>query len=141
MFLTPLELIALPTPDLWALGADLIWEDDRYGRLIAPVGFHTDLASTPFHADDNGPSRLPAAMHDALYRLYRGKGKSFADNFLRDAIIAQGGGRVRSQAYYLGVHWFGGSAWESDGSPLTAAEFDSMEHYQAWLAMAANLPR
>lgn len=132
MFLTPLVLQADTAPDRWILVQPLVWQDSVYGRMEAPVGFISDLASTPFHVDDNGPSRRPAAMHDALYRLGRERGKDWADHFLRDAILAEGGGRMRAQTYYLGVHWFGARAWAQDGLPVTAAEFDSLANFRAW---------
>lgn len=137
MFLSPLVLQADPQPDLWVLAAPLIWSDPIYGRLEAPVGFRTDLASTPFHVDDNGPSRRPAAMHDVLYKLGRARGKDFADRFLHDAILAEGGGRARAWLYYRAVHWFGGSAWASDGLPVTAADFDTPENFSAWRVLAS----
>jgi hypothetical protein len=143
MFLSPLVLQADIQPDRWILAAPLVWEDPAFGRLEAPVGFITDLASTPFHVDDNGPSRRPAAMHDALYKLGRERGKDWADQFLRRAILFEGGGYFRAQAYYLGVHWFGGSAWVQDGlMPPSASDFDTPSHFLAWqLATGTRIPR
>lgn len=132
MFLTPLVVRADPVPDRWIVVASLVWQDTVYGRLEAPAGFRTDLASTPFHIDDNGPSRRPAAMHDALYRLGRERGKDWVDCFLRDAILAEGGGRVRAWTYYHAVQWFGGRAWANDGLPATSADFDTLANYRAW---------
>jgi hypothetical protein len=132
MFLSPLTLRADPLPDRWIVAEPLVWQDRLYGRIVVPVGFRTDLASTPFHVDDNGPSRRPAATHDALYKLYRRLGKDFADQFLRDAILADGGGRFRAQVYYRAVQWFGGRAWAEDGAPVTAADFDTPANFAAW---------
>ncbi len=137
MFLSPLTLRADPRPDMWVVAEALIWQDETYGRLEVPVGFVTDLASTPFHVDDNGPSRRPAAMHDAFYKLLRRFGKDHADQFLRDSILAEGGGRLRSQIYYRAVSWFGGSAWRGDGAPVCATDFDSIAHFEAWRASKA----
>jgi hypothetical protein len=137
MFETDLVLAADPRADLWRLAAPLVWKDKTYGRLVAPVGFVTDLASTPFHVDDNGPSRRPAAMHDCMYKLLRRLGKDFADQFLRDAIVAEGGGKVRAQVYYRAVSWFGSKAWRSDGAPVSAADFDTIANFEAWRASKA----
>lgn len=136
MYLTNLTLTALPRPDLWAFAAPLIWCDAKYGRIEIPVGFITDLASTPFHVDDTGYSRRPAGTHDGLYKLYRRLGKDYADAFLRDAILAEGGGHMRSQVYYRAVQWFGRCAWGSDEAPVSAADFDGPVNFDAWLATA-----
>jgi len=132
MFITPLVLEADVLPDRWILVQPLVWVDPVYGRMEAPRGFKTDLASTPFHVDDTGPSRRPATMHDALYRLSRERGKDWADRFLRDAILAEGGGRVRAWTYYHAVQWFGAGAWAQDGLPVTVADFDSVSSFDAW---------
>lgn len=137
MFLTPLTLRADPRADLWVVAEPLIWSDPNYGKLTVPVGFVTDLASTPFHVDDNGPSRRPAAMHDGLYKLLRRYGKDFADLFLRDAILAEGGGWFRAQAYYRAVSWLGGKAWAGDGAPVSSTDFDTIANFEAWRASKA----
>ena len=128
MFLTELELIAEPQPDLWRLGAPLVWCDPTYGRLCIPVGFVTDLASIPRllrnipMLDPNGLSRRPAAMHDFLYgsRIGRRFGKQFADSFLRSALLAEGASQGTAGAFYWGVHLFGQSSWDNDGLKLSA---------------------
>src|SRR5579862_8222813 len=109
MFLTSLELLALPQPDEWQLITPLVWSDETYGDLSVPAGFTTDLASTPFHIADNGPARRPAAVHDWLYGSAEGRthGKSFADKFLRDSLLAEGAGRLMAWTFYLGVKFFG----------------------------------
>lgn len=126
MFLTPLELIADPQPDLWRLGAPLVWCDPVYGRLEAPVGFQTDLASIPRifrnlpFLDPAGISRRPAVLHDWLYGSVAGRvhGKQYADNFLRVALLAEGAGKAVAQSFYLAVHWGGQSSWDGDGVRL-----------------------
>ena len=144
MFKTPLTLRADPRADLWVVVEPLIWNDPAYGELVVPVGFVTDLASTPFHVDDDGPSRRPAAMHDALYKLMRRWGKDHADQFLRDSILVEGGGRIRSQIYYRAVSWFGAKAWRLDGAPVNSADFDTIKNFEAWRAsrpLGASLAR
>lgn len=139
MFLTSLTLRTDPVPDMWVVAEPLVWTDPTYGRLVVPVGFRTDLASTPLHIDDNGPSRRAAAMHDALYKLGRRLGKDFADIFLRDAILAEGGGRMRSQLYYRAVRWFGGPSWRSDGRPVGTADFETAAQFQTWFLSAKTM--
>lgn len=126
MFLTPLELIADPQPDLWRLGAPLVWCDPVYGRLEVPVGFQTDLASIPRlfrnlpFLDPAGISRRAAVVHDWLYGSADGRehGKQYADSFLRVALLAEGASKSVAQSFYLAVHWFGGSSWYEDGNRL-----------------------
>lgn len=132
MFKTTLVLAADSVPDMWIVVEPLVWSDLIYGRLVVPVGFRTDLASTPGHVDDNGPSRRPAVVHDALYNLGQRLGKDFADTFLRDSILAEGGGRMRSQAYYRAVQWFGGIAWRAAAREPGAAHFTTAAAYLLW---------
>ena len=140
MFLTRLTLRDDPTPCFWVVAEPLVWSDPVYGRIEVPVGFRTDLASTPFHIDDTGPSRRPAAVHDALYKLGRERGKDWADRFLRDAILAEGGGYARAQTYYWAVHWFGKSAWQQDNSPPALADFDCLSNFRAWQLATGTRP-
>ena len=133
MFLNEPILKADPVPDQWILVEPLVWVDKTYGRLEAPAGFRTDLASTPGHVDDNGPSRRPAITHDALYNLGQRLGKDFADAFLRDAILAEGGGHMRAQLYYYGVHWFGGPSWRAAAREPGAQHFETAAAYLLWL--------
>lgn len=127
MFLTTLELIADPQPDIWTLGAALVWCDATYGRLEVPVGFKTDLASIPriFRnlpmLDPDGLSRRPAALHDWLYGSVAGRrlGKPFADSFLRAALLSEGASKRAAWVFWAAVHYFGASSWNSDGRALS----------------------
>lgn len=120
MFLSPLELLADPEPDYWVLGPPLIWSDPVYGRLEAPTGFRTDLASIPRIArslpafDPNGASRRPAVMHDYLYSSQAGYrlGREFADSFLRAALLSEGAGSWTARAFYWAVRAGGASHWD-----------------------------
>ncbi len=128
MFLTELDLIGEPQPDLWRLGAPLVWCDPIYGRLAVPVDFITDLASIPrlFRnlpwLDPNGLSRRPAVVHDFLYGSKTGRrfGKQFADSFLRAALLSEGATKGDAATFYYAVHWFGQSSWDGDGFKLSA---------------------
>lgn len=137
MFLTELILAADSQPDLWVLEAPLVWRDAVYGRVEVPIGFKTDLASIPRAVrnlpflDPCGLSRLPAAAHDWFY-AWRGWGKPRADNFLRDALRAQGASAQTAAIYYYGVHWFGETSWLSDAGALESRDFATPQAYQAW---------
>lgn len=132
MFRTPLILKADPVPNQWVVVEPLVWCDDKYGTHVAPAGFRTDLASTPGHADDNGPSRRPSVIHDAFYNLAQRLGRDYCDAFLRDAILAEGGGRMRAQTYYYAVRWFGGIAWRAAGKEPAASHFETAAAYNLW---------
>jgi hypothetical protein len=133
MFLTRLALMDDPCPDIWVVLAPLIWEDAAFGRIMVPIGFRTDLASTPAHLGSNGLSRRPATVHDWLY-AERSRGKDFADRFLRAAMLAEGCSTAEADAFYEAVHVFGGHAWAQDEGALEARDFDTPEHYAAWRA-------
>lgn len=145
MFLTPLKLVAAEQPDQWYFEAPLVWQDPIFGRLTAPVGARTDLASIPRalrnlpFLDPDGPSRLPAAMHDCLYRLGRAHGKRFADDFLRAALLSEGANEATAWAFWRGVSWFGRGSWNSDTGTRTAADFDTREHYRDWVTTGARV--
>jgi len=139
MFLTRLMLMDDPTPGMWVVLLPLVWEDAAFGRIVVPVGFRTDLASTPAHLGSNGLSRRPAAVHDWLY-AERSRGKDFADRFLRAAMLAEGCSPAEADAFYEAVHVFGGHAWAEDEGALEARDFDTPEHYTAWKnAQAATI--
>lgn len=118
MFFTRLRLEASDTPDEWIVTTPLVWSDQRFGCLIVPVGTVTDLASIPRRLrdweifDPNGRSRRAAVAHDWLYADGT-RGKAFADDFLRAALLAEGLTSHGAAAYYLAVKWFGGAAWRS----------------------------
>jgi hypothetical protein len=120
MFLTPLDLQADPQPDYWLVGRPLVWCDPVYGRIEAPAGFRTDLASIPrlFRNlpafDPNGASRRPAVIHDWLYssRVGYRYGRDFADSFLRTALLAEGAGIWAARAFYWAVRVGGASHWD-----------------------------
>lgn len=124
MFLTELDLKAEPRADYWRVASPLIWSDPVYGRLEAPIGFVTDLASIPrvFRNlpafDPNGPSRRPAVIHDWLYSSREGYryGRLFADSFLRSALGAEGASQLTAEAFYWAVRLGGSSHWD----PLSA---------------------
>jgi hypothetical protein len=132
MFLNDLVLKADHVPEQWVVVEPLQWQDATYGRLVVPAGFRTDLASTPFHIDDNGASRRPAVVHDALYNIGQRLGKDFADSFLGEAILAEGGGVVRATVYQAAVHWFGGPAWRSAAKESEASHFETAAALNAW---------
>ena len=150
MFLTRLDLQDDPQPDMWVVMSPLVWSDPLFGRIEVPVGFRTDLASIPRALrnlkmlDPAGCSRRPAAVHDWLYASQRRHGladKAVADDFLRDALLAEGASAAQAAAFYYGVHWFGRSAWESDAGALETRDFDTPAHYAAWLASARTVIR
>ncbi|HEY6927438.1 MAG TPA: DUF1353 domain-containing protein [Steroidobacteraceae bacterium] len=122
-----------PQPDMWVVTSPLIWQDAKYGRLVVPMGFRTDLASTPLHLGSTGVSRRPAAMHDWLY-AERSRGKAWADLFLRDALLAEGASQFIAEEFYYGVHLAGDHAWASDEGALESRDFDTPEHYALWRA-------
>ena len=117
-FRTQLELIAVE-PKLWMVASPLILR--FYGEDITiPIGAVTDLASIPRIMDAvpgferDGVSRRAATIHDGLYNLDQSRGKDFADNVLRLALMADGASAWLSKTIWAGVHLFGGPSWKSD---------------------------
>ena len=148
MFKSELILRAL-TPDLWAFEEPLIWKGSDC-TITIPAGFITDLASIPrlFRnlplTDVDGISRRPAALHDGLYSLGRSKGKAYADNLLREALMVEGLSSAGAAIYYYGVHWFGGPSYASDAREgiydgIETGDVVSPETYQGWVKAGANI--
>lgn len=140
MFLSHLVLEADARPDNWIVRAPLVWCDALYGRLAVPEGFYTDLASIPRALrnlpafDPNGKSRRPAVVHDWLYQC-QSHPKSFADEFLRAALIAEGVSPDAAEAFYEAVRLFGQNSWDIDGGRTMAAAFVDAAAYQAYLTL------
>jgi hypothetical protein len=139
VFTTGLFLEAGAVEHQWIIQAALIWTDAKFGMLSCPRGFITDLASIPEafrnipFIDPDGLSRRPAAMHDWLY-AWRGIGKDDADEFLRVALLAEGCTPAAAATFYLGVHVFGQSSWDSDAGELSTIDFAIPGSYEAWRA-------
>lgn len=140
MFSTPLILEAAPDPDFWILRGPLVWCDPIFGRIVAPVGFRTDLASIPRTLrnlpdfDPNGRSRRAAVMHDWLYS-WQGLGKDRSDDFLRAAMVAEGCSAATAEAFHDAVKWFGHYAWTDDAARGLKNTFVDVATYTAWSAL------
>lgn len=121
MFQTRLYVRDCPAQDIWVLVRPLVWTDELFGTIEAPVGMTTDLASIPRalrgvpELDPDGPSRRSAVVHDFLYdrSAGRAKGKDFADRFLRAALVADGCGQIAANLFYDAVREFGLSSWNA----------------------------
>ncbi len=123
-FRTPLVLEADRRPDNWIVRAPLVWEADSDGeRITVPAGTLTDLASIPQFLrnigflDPNGHSRLPAVLHDYLYRggtvdrTGERVTRAQADALLRAALLSEGAGQSVATIFYLAVRSCGGDCW------------------------------
>lgn len=140
MFRSELNLIAIGgAPGLWRFGAPLIW-DAGAETITVPTGFLTDLASIPRlldwlpNLDRDGLSRRPAALHDWLYGGDRTRGKDYADNTLRAALLLEGMGTVGAFEYWAAVSKFGRSAWDDDNKDLRESHFYTKADWHAYLA-------
>jgi Protein of unknown function (DUF1353) len=140
MFKSELNLIAIDKrPDLWRFGAPLIWE--AAGETITvPAGFITDMASIP-HAidwlpnlDRTGLSRRPAALHDWLYGGDRTRGKGWADDTLRAALLADGMSLIGAFEYWAAVHYCGRPSWDGDNADLRQEHFFTPADFRAYQA-------
>jgi hypothetical protein len=138
MFLSQLVLMTDPEPHVWVVWESCTWQDDVFGKVTLPIGFRTDLASTPqfirasSEFDPTGVSRLPAAFHDGAYARLWGWTKDTADKFLRAALIVSGATVETAEMYYQAVSLFGAEAWAADAGALQTRDFDTPAHFQAW---------
>lgn len=104
-------------PDEFIVLHDLVWRlaidgaeigvtNPDLREITVPRGFITDFASIPVPFrnvfDINGPSRLPAVLHDWLYCSHR-CARIEADNLFRFALATEGVGKVTRNIFYAGV--------------------------------------
>jgi hypothetical protein len=140
MFQSQLVLATDPQPGMWVVWESCTWNDPVFGTVTLPVGFRTDLASTPqfirasAEFDPTGLSRLPAAFHDGAYARLWGWTKDKADQFLRSALIVMGAKPELAEMYFQAVNLFGADSWASDAGALETRDFDTVAHFQAWAA-------
>jgi hypothetical protein len=146
MFKTDLSLVANPgRPDFWFTGGPLVWQDPTGLAIVVPTGFRTDLASIPRFLeafpdlDVNGKSRRPGVLHDWLYGGARWIGKDAADALLYQALLAEGMDKAGATTIYQGVHLFGQSAWDEDGTESMVSMFRTYDDYMAWLRTSPRL--
>lgn len=139
MFLTGLVVSDDTQPRMWIVAEPLVWEDARFGRVTAPIGFRTDLASVPPilrdipALDPNGMSRKPATLHDWNY-TWQGLDKDHADELLRQSLLSVGVSPRVADIFYNGVREFGLAAWNGNISGPNASNFDTLEHLHQWEA-------
>ena len=97
--------------------ADLVFEDDEIGEVIAPSGMLTDFASIRslhnvvlfiLYALVAGYGNKSAAIHDLLYTEAKHDRKT-CDQVLFRALRAEGIARWRAWLFYAGVRLGGGS--------------------------------
>lgn len=121
MFLTDLILVTT-RPGAARLVSPLIWECARFGRVVFPAAYETDLGSTPqllhrFRAFDPWHTGRKAAVgHDYLYAAGkwpdgRPVTRAEADEFLRLAIVAEGHSAAVARSWWLGVRAGGWVPW------------------------------
>lgn len=90
---------------------ELVFEDDKVGTLIVPIGFRTDFASLealrnvflfPIYALVVGYGNCAATVHDRLYAEGEVSRKE-ADAVLYRALRAEGVARWRAWLFWVGV--------------------------------------
>ena len=122
-FVTPLDLRSdMPPAGKYTLLADLVYESQKFGRLVAPAGLVTDFASIPRIAftwlDPEAPViRLPSVIHDYLYSVSGRVGRiaftrEMADEILRESMLACGARFTQAAVVHRAVRLFGGSHWK-----------------------------
>jgi hypothetical protein len=122
-FLTSLEAeLVKDEPATWRLTQPLIYDSDVAGRVIVvPVGFVTDLASTPrlpfVYEFAGGVANMASVVHDYAYTTHI-VDRSTADAILREASAVTGVSWLKRQAMWAAVRAFGGSHWDS--KPIAA---------------------
>jgi hypothetical protein len=144
MFTSELVLEVAVVQDNWTVMQNLIWKDDKFGTLVCPRGFYTDLASIPRilrnipMLDPDGLSRRPAVMHDWLY-AWRGISKDNADEFLKEALLSEDATSETAEIFYMAVHEFGQAAWDLDGTISLSTLFVIPGSYDTWVKTTSNL--
>lgn len=111
---------------VWELEYPLVFQSERFGRIIVPSGFRTNYASVP---------RLPvvfwlageraykeAALHDWQYTVHAMSREDadalFLEALLLNPLIAPGLAHTMHKA----VRWFGQSSWDDTTNILQLPE-------------------
>lgn len=117
MFRSKLILEADEAPGQWIVRVPLVWEDEKYGLVVVPAGTRTDLASIPRivrnlpSLDPQAHSRRPAVVHDYFY-CRQTVTRAVADEFLLDAMKAEGASFRARWMFYSGVRAGGWLPWK-----------------------------
>lgn len=139
MFLNGLVVRDDAQPRMWVIAEPLIWEDEQFGRIVVPLGFRTNLASTPLVVrdfdtfDPDGASRRPAALHDWNY-TWHGLDKEHADELLRESLLSVGVSPRVAETFYEAVHAFGLDPWNAHSGGPTPDMFNTTENFRQWIA-------
>lgn len=127
-FLTALWVEPYPTtraPDgrNWRLLQDFIYMSEILGKIIVPIGFLTDFASTPAAVwarippwGKYGPATV---IHDWLYWMQPCT-REQADNVLREGMIVLGVDKQIIDIIYGGVRLGGRHGWDNDAADRIA---------------------
>jgi len=100
----------------WIVGEPLIYKIGiSQDSITVPVGFVTDFASIPpalqSFIQQNGPSLLPAVVHDYLYWKQTCT-KDQSDQILLLAMTEHRVPEAQRTAIYQAVHWAGIFSWD-----------------------------
>jgi hypothetical protein len=123
-FLNSVVLTPLPDGRNWRLDKALLFQP-AFGSIIrVPMGFVTDLASTPQIVwvlfPPHGRYTPAAIVHDMMYRHHLGT-RAQADAYFLEGMAACGVGRCARWTIYLAVRAFGWVPWRDDARRLRAA--------------------
>lgn len=100
----------------WAVMAPLVYES-RYGVIVVPVDYPTDLASVPRFAwrivrPDHPTARRAAVVHDYIYTdLTQVFLKRHADQIFYDALLEDGTSKTLAYLMWLAVRVGGKGNW------------------------------
>lgn len=101
----------------WILTSELIWEDDENGKIVVPVGYHTNFASVPriplIFTIFGGRANIPAILHDYLYEYEPHINKETADKIFLAAMKSEDdpSWAWQRRMMYLAVRLFGRPAY------------------------------
>ena len=112
-FTTPFRA-QFKAPNSWLLLEPLIYESARWGKIVVPAGFDTDLASIPQAAQSFiskvGRHTAPSVVHDWLYVSAPVRNEDVrkrADQIFLEAMKGEGVGWWTRSVMYRAVRDFG----------------------------------
>ena len=114
-FITDLKLRPLPDGKRWRLLGNLVYHSGRYGTIVVPECFTTDLASIPqvFWGilSPLAEHERAAVIHDYLYTQQK-RSRRQCDVIFLEAMKVCGTGWLKRSVIYWMVRLFGGIAWK-----------------------------
>jgi hypothetical protein len=115
---------------VWELLEPLVFESERFGKIVVPPSFRTNYASVPrlplvfLLAGDR--AHKEAVIHDWQYTARELTREQADDLFLEALLLNPLIGNGMAHTMHKAVRWFGGFSWEDETNILQPPEIRAL---------------